>query len=220
MTARPKALDLFCCAGGASTGLARAGFDVTGVDIKPQPYYPFAFHQADALTFPLGGYAFIWASPVCYRWTPHAQQRGTADHHPDQIAAVRARLSATGAVWCMENVPRSPIRPTLILTGDMFGLNTYRRRHFETNFVILAPQPGKPFGPKTRPGSVTVCGNSGGSSKRDGWSNGDKAAWQRAMGIDWMTNAEMAEAIPPAYAEFIGRAALQYLRAIPMEAAE
>lgn len=192
-------------------GLHRAGFEVVGVDIRPQPRYPFTFHQADALTFPLDGFDFLWASPVCDRWTPHAQQQGTCDNHPDLIAPMRARLKSAGVPYCMENVPRSPVVPTLILTGDMFGLNTYRRRHFETNFLIMAPPPGKPFGPKSRPGSVTVCGNSGGSSKRDGWSNGDKAAWQKAMGIDWMTNAEMAEAIPPAYAEFIGRVALQYL---------
>lgn len=208
---RPRALDLFCKAGGASMGLHRAGFEVIGVDIEPQPRYPFAFVQADALVYDLEGFDFIWASPICDRWTPHAQQHGTAVKHPDLITPMRVRLSDNRTPYCMENVPRSPIRTTLVLTGDMFGLNTYRRRHFETSFAVLAPPPGKPFGPKSRPGSVTVCGSSGGSSNRDGWSNGDKAAWQAAMGIDWMTNEEMANAVPPAYSEFIGRAALAYL---------
>jgi DNA (cytosine-5)-methyltransferase 1 len=131
---------------------------------------------------------------------------------------MRERLKEMGRPYCMENVPRAPLINPVPLTGCMFGLNTYRRRHFEVNFPLHAPPPGKPFGPKSRPGAVTVCGNSGGSSKRDGWSNGDKAAWQAAMGIDWMTNAEMAEAIPPAYAEFVGRAALAYLNALSQAA--
>lgn len=214
---RPRALDLFCGAGGASMGLHRAGFDVVGVDISHQPRYPFQFIHADAtevLADWAGMFDFVWASPPCQRWTPHAQQHGTDDEHPDHIASTRDMLRrAMPRAWCIENVPRAPLRNPVVLTGDMFGLNTYRRRHFECSFPVLAPPPGKPFGPKTRPGSVTITGHSGGSSKRDGWSNGDKAAWQAAMGIDWMLNREMAEAIPPAYGEFIGRQALRFLDA-------
>lgn len=208
-----RALDLFCGAGGASMGLHRAGFDVIGVDQRPMPRYPFRFVQGDALRppFDLSQFDFIWASPPCQRWTAPVQQRGLEDNHPDHIAAVRAMLIASGATWCIENVPRSPIRTSLILTGCMFGMATYRKRHFETSFAILAPQPGRPFGPKTRPGSVTVAGSSGGKSNRDQWVNGCKDAWQNAMGIDWMLNREMAQAVPPAYGEFIGRAAANHL---------
>lgn len=210
---RPRALDLFCGAGGAAMGLHRAGFDVVGVDIETQPRYPFAFIQADATTIPFRGFDFIWASPPCQRWTAHAQQHGTEADHPDHIEATRRRLRASDAgAWCIENVPRAPLRNPVALTGCMFGLNTYRRRHFECSFALMAPPPGKPFGPKSRPGSVTVTGHSGGSSKRDGWSNGDKTAWQAALGIDWMLNREMAEAIPPAYAEFVGRQALRVIQ--------
>lgn len=194
-------------------GLHRAGFDVIGVDIEPQPRYPFRFVQADALRppFDLSRFDFIWASPPCQRWTPEAQQHGTTEDHPDCIGPTRDLVRASGRPYCMENVPRSPLLTTLVLTGEMFGLNTYRRRHFEASYQILAAAPGRPFGPKSRPGSVTITGHSGGSSKRDGWSNGDKAAWQAAIGIDWMTNEEMAAAVPPAYSEFIGRAALAHL---------
>jgi DNA (cytosine-5)-methyltransferase 1 len=211
---RLRCLDLFCGAGGASAGLSRAGFDVVGIDIAPQPRYPFEFIQADATCPPvdLGDFDFVWASPPCQRWTPHAQQRGTSEDHPNHIDTTRALLIAWGGLWCMENVPRAPLRHPVALTGCMFGLNTYRRRHFECSFAVLAPEPGRPFGPKTRPGSVTISGHSGGGSTRDGWRNGNGAAWKEALGIDWMLNREMAEAIPPAYSEFIGRQALRALQ--------
>ncbi len=207
-----RALDLFCGAGGASMGLARVGFDVVGIDIRPQPRYPFAFILADALAPPvrLADFDLVWASPPCQRFTNGAIRHGTQNDHPDLIAPVRDMLRGTRP-YVIENVPRAPLLWPTILTGDMFALNTYRRRAFEANFPILAPPPGRPFGPKSRPGSVTITGHSGGSSRRDGWTNGCKQAWQEAMGIDWMTNAEMAEAIPPAYAEFIGRAALRWI---------
>lgn len=209
-----RALDLFCGAGGATKGLQRAGFQVTGIDHRPQPRYcGDQFIRADALAPPvrLGDFDFIWASPPCQRWTALAQARGTDDDHPDLIEPTREILNDSGVPGVIENVPRAPLRRDVVLTGCMFGMNTYRRRVFEISFFFLAPPPGKPFGPKSRPGSVLVVGQSGGSSKRDGWSNGNKASWQEAMGINWMTNAEMAEAVPPAYAEFIGRAALRYL---------
>lgn len=196
-------------------GLARAGFAVVGVDIKPQPRYPFPFVQGDALhpPFDLSQFDFIWASVPCQRWTLHARQHGTTDQHPDLIGPARAMLEAWGGLYAIENVPHAPLRKVVILTGCMFGLNTYRKRCFETNFLVLTPPVGRPFGPKTRPGAVTVAGHSGGRSNRDDWQNGTKAAWSAAMGIDWMTNREMAEAVPPAYAEHIGRAALAVLEA-------
>jgi DNA (cytosine-5)-methyltransferase 1 len=217
---RPLALDLFCGAGGAAMGLWRAGFDVIGVDNRPQRRYPFPFVQADALNppFDLSRFDLIWASPPCQAFVSHTKAMRRQDRHPDLIAPVRAMLRASGALTCIENVPGAPLATTLVLTGDMFGLATYRRRHFETSFLILAPRFGRPFGPESRPGTFTVCGHTGGSRRRADRrcqvkKNGSRDDWSSAMGIGWMLGRELAQAIPPAYSEFIGRAALNYIRA-------
>lgn len=202
----PLLLDLFCKAGGSATGYDRAGFRVIGVDIEPQPRYPFRFVQADALEalagWDLSRFAAIHASPVCKRYcklTPMAARAG----HPDQVAAVRSLLTGRAdCPWVIENVPRAPVRPDLKLCGCMFGLPGLRReRWFETSWHALDLRP--PCHHEGR--AVTVTGNGGGWSKRDGIDLGTKADRSAAMGIDWMTNRELSQAIPPAYTEHIGR---------------
>lgn len=203
---RPKALDLCCCAGGASMGLWRAGFDVVGVDIKPQPRYPFMFLQADALEVRFQGFDFIWASPPCQQFCALATREDLSGY-PDIIDPIRQRLIASGKPWVIENVPGAPIRKDLILCGAMFGLRSYRHRHFEASFPI--EQPGHP--------KHVMRVNRRGENRRQHWANGgfititgDVGTYcgPEAMGIDWMSGAEMSEAIPPAYAEHIGRAAM------------
>lgn len=148
---RPRALDLFCCAGGATKGLQRAGFHVTGVDIAKQPRYcGDAFHQADALTFPLEGFDFIWASPPCQAFTPlRSLQKGK--EYPNLIPATRERLERCGVPYSIENVEGAPLGDSgclIMLCGTMFGLETRggraelrRHRLFETSFSIpLRPQ--------------------------------------------------------------------------------
>jgi DNA (cytosine-5)-methyltransferase 1 len=124
-------------------------------------------------------------------------------------------LKASGAHYVIENVPGAPIRPDIILTGEMFGLGTYRRRHFETSFFCLTPPWGSPFGPESRPGTFTIAGHTGKSSlttRKAGVNRGQKSDWQRAIGIDWMSVQEMAQSVPPAYSEFIGLAAMREIR--------
>lgn len=201
---RPLALDLFCKAGGASMGLHRAGFEVVGIDIEPQPNYPFPFIRADVSAIDFAGFNFIWASPPCQRWS--VGSRRWHKRWDDQLTPLRSRLKASGALYCIENVPGAPLDVTLVLAGPMFGLKTMRRRHFEMNFLCLQPEMPQRMGPKTTPGFCTVAGNGGDGPNRF-------SAWCEAMNIHWMTKPELRQAVPPAYAEFIGRAALQHLTA-------
>jgi DNA (cytosine-5)-methyltransferase 1 len=164
-TALLRALDLFCGAGGVSVGLQRAGFEVTGVDIAPQRHYRGGtFVQADALTFPLEGFDFVWASPPCQAHSSlrHLQ---AGKVYPELIPATRARLEAAGIPWCIENVPGAPLGASgflIMLCGTMFGLQTpdgraeiRRHRLFETSFSIpLRPACQHGY----RPESLSVCG--------------------------------------------------------------
>jgi DNA (cytosine-5)-methyltransferase 1 len=194
------ALDLFCGAGGASKGLHDAGFEVVGVDIKPQSNYPFAFVQADALTFDLRGFDFIWASPPCQAFT--LAQRIQKRSHPDLIAPIRKRLVKTGRPYVIENVVGAPLVNPILLCGSMFkGLRVYRHRLFESNFAARAPRKcahayrvakmGRPPKPDE---FMHVVGNFSGAEQA-----------RRAMQIDWMSRDELRESIPPVYAEYLAR---------------
>jgi DNA (cytosine-5)-methyltransferase 1 len=203
---RPLALDLFCCAGGASVGLYRAGYDVIGVDIDPQPRYPFPFIQADVTKIDFRRFDFVWASPPCQQFC-RLRTREDLSGYPDLIEPVRAKLIASGAPYVIENVPEAPVRCDLMLCGAMCGLRSYRHRHFECSFPIEAPAHPK----------HVVRVNRRGENRREHWANGgfmtitgDVGTYcgPGAMGIDWMSGNEMSEAIPPAYSEYIGRAAL------------
>lgn len=216
-------------------GLHRAGYEVIGCDIEPQPHYPFRFVQGDALhpPFDLGRFAFVWASPVCKRysrcWRGRPDRR---DAYPDQVAPIRELLHAAGVPFVLENVVGAPLRPDLVLTGAMFGLPIVRDRVFEVHGFrapfALSPQ----HRGTTRNGDLAMVVGRGGAMKgwnRNNWDKPEVRArlsarnsadgWREAMGIDWMSRDELSQAIPPAYAEFIGRAALAALAASGEDAA-
>ena len=230
---KPRALDLFCGAGGATKGLQSAGFHVTGVDIRPQPRYcGDEFHQADALAFPLDGYDFIWASPPCQAFTVLRKMWNAKRGHPNHIPEIRGRLIASGTPFSIENVEGAPLGDTgnlIVLCGTMFGLRTpdgaaevRRHRLFETSFSIPLRPPCQHNGAvlgaygghiRDRCRAITITGNTPQTNVirnrvRKTFTGDDARA---AMGIGWMTIAELSQAIPPAYSEFIGRQVIQHL---------
>ena len=218
-----RLLDLFCCAGGAGTGYARAGFEVVGVDIDAQPNYPFEFHQADALEYASEHWQefdAIHASPPCQGYTTMSNRHKAAQAAwPKLIIPTRDALRSTGLPYIIENVvgaKREMVDP-IKLSGGMFGLGVARPRLFESNVFLTVPSYQKP---------ASVIGIYG--KAHDGrrlWTRADGstlraakslAEGHEAMGVDWMNWRELTEAIPPAYTEFIGA---QLIAAIEREAA-
>lgn len=205
-----RALDLFCGAGGATRGLQDAGYIVHGVDITAQSRYcGETFSRADACIWgdlnTLKQFDLIWASPPCQHYSQGAKRWKTSNNHPDLIAAIRCRLAATGIPYVIENIPtaRRHLKDPIMLCGTQFGLGVFRHRLFETSFTVPEPTHHSHTGYIGDGQYITVTGHSGGRSKRDGWKNGTVADAKKAMGINWMTWAEMAEAIPPAYSQYI-----------------
>lgn len=210
---RLRALDLFCCGGGASMGLHRAGFDVVGVDIEPQPHYPFPFIRADAMAIDVRGFDFIWASPPCQRFSDLAKRNKNAHEWPDLIEPMRKLLKKSDALYVIENVEGAPLTNAVMLCGTMFpGLRVLRHRLFEANFPIVAPPHGKH--PKVHTFDKRKAHFGKTNEMTDfvqvtGGGNCTLRAARDAMGIDWMGKNEINEAIPPAYSEYIGRAAIE-----------
>jgi DNA (cytosine-5)-methyltransferase 1 len=199
---RPRLLDLFCGAGGAAMGYHRAGFDVVGVDIDPQPRYPFEFHQADALDWPLDGYDAIHASPPCQAFTAYRRRGGgVGDSYPNLIEATRRRLVESRLPYVIENVPGSPLRNHVQLCGTSFGLDVRRHRWFESNVAMLAPPCNHDL--PRRFSAATNRSNLRRTVEVGVWRI-PLDVQRQAMGIDWMTLPELSEAIPPAYTQWIG----------------
>lgn len=201
-------------------GYHRAGFEIVGVDINPQPHYPFEFHQADALTFPLDGFDLVHASPPCQRYSDLAKRNRNADAWPDLIPPVRERLAASGLPYVIENVEGSPLREAITLCGTMFaGLRVIRHRLFESSVPLVAPEhPRHPlvFTHDKRKAHYGKLNQDTSFVQVTGGGNCRVVNKRSAMGIDWMTGAELNEAIPPAYTEYLG---LQLRTALMMTAA-
>ena len=222
---KPRLLDLFCCAGGAGVGYQRAGFEVVGVDISPQPRYPLPFLHADALTLDpkfLATFDAIHASPPCQSYSDLAKRNGNGDDWPRLVEPVREMLIKTGLPYVIENVDGAPLLNAVVLCGTMFpGLRVLRHRLFEANFEIIPPAHKKHPKVHTFDRRKSHFGKT--DERKDfvqvtGGGNCTLAAAREAMGIDWMSKGEINESIPPAYTEFVGKAILRHLAALAEDA--
>lgn len=223
---RPRLLDLCCGAGGAGKGYHQAGFDVIGVDVRPQPNYPFEFHQLDATALVrdavrgcwhenakasslpgmspacLGRFDAVHASPPCKASTS-LRHLWPDRQHADLIDRVRELLVAWGIPYVIENVPGAALRDPLVLCGSMFGLGAAgrqlrRHRLFECSFPVADPPACRHEG-----SPIGVYGTGSGGQHRRGFrANADES--REALDTPWMTKAECSQAIPPAYTEFVG----------------
>lgn len=199
-----KLLDLFCCQGGAGYGFEQSGFEVTGVDIEPQPRHRGNFIQADALEYvsKFGHlYDYIHASPPCQSYSKASMQhRLKGKEYPDLVAPTRDLLLKIGKPFSIENVPGAPLINAQILCGAMFGLPTYRHRLFETNWGFKAPDhpehvvKNQKMGRKPRPDMmIQYVGNFSGVNYV-----------REFTGCFWMDQKGLAQSIPPQYTKYIG----------------
>lgn len=222
-----RLLDLFCGAGGAAMGYYRAGFsEIVGIDLSPQKNYPFEFVQADALEYLAahgGEFDAIHASPPCQRYSVLAHL--ARQSHQSLIEPTRTGLLVAGKPYVIENVPGAPLKDPLMLCGSVFNLRTQcgaqlrRHRLFEHSIGLLLSPPCNHlgvtigiFGSKARNTAAekrhyTQPAHSRGLPPKGILYTLDDA--RQAMGIDWMNQRELSQAIPPAYTEYIGKYLLE-----------
>lgn len=207
-------------------GYHRAGFEVVGVDINPQPHYPFEFWRTDAIgvldegkNWPLSRrFDAIHASPPCQAFTVYRNNRNhVRSDHPDLIHPVRQRLERTGLPFVIENVPGAPLYDPIQLCGTSFGIEVRRHRLFESRIFMFPPPcdhgrftERKYPGSSNRPNGRTVC--------NIGEYRVPLAVQRKAIDIDWMNLAEIAQAIPPAYTEWIGAQLMAVMEKGPLQA--
>lgn len=203
-------------------GYHLAGFEMTGVDIKPQPRYPFTFIQGDALEYVAAHgheYDAVFASPPCQGYSRMRHLPWLKDRvYPMLIEPTRNALNATGLPWVIENVEGSPLGG-VTLCGVMFGLKTYRHRLFESNILLFQPTHQKHL---VRIGTGNAINSRGGVTPEGFVSAANKsnvAACRIALGIDWMSRDGLTQAIPPAFTEYIGKQLIAALANREMAAA-
>jgi DNA (cytosine-5)-methyltransferase 1 len=234
----PWLLDLFCGAGGSAVGYWRAGFNVVGVDIEPQPRYPFTFCQADALDVLAGQvhlgierFAVVHASPPCQAWSD-LQKQSKIDYE-DFIGRTRDLLIPTGLPYVIENVEGAPLRDPIKLCGAGYRaddlayvtelafpeLRVIRHRLFESNIQLFGT-----YCPRKHPLVFTFDKRKPHHATLDqdvayvqvtGGGNCRVANKRDAMGTPWMTGKECNEAIPPAYTEYLGRQLIERSTYVP-----
>lgn len=206
-----RVLDLFCGAGGSADGYAQAGFEVVGVDIAPQPHYPYAFFQGDVLKLAhdwIGTFDLVHASPPCQHFTKYRNAvKDITERYDDHLAATIELLAPFPYV--IENVPGSPMRADAVLCGSMFGLDVMRHRWFQTSYPVMGPGGCNHKGWERQFKSSTDRPNLRYTIEVGSWDE-PLERQKAAMGIDRpITVRELSEAIPPAYTQYLAEQFLQ-----------
>lgn len=206
----PRLLDLCCRVGGASMGYHRAGFDeIVGWDIEQIDDYPFDFVRSDIRAVTpayVRTFDAVHISPPCQSQTALTKGTNKGREYPNLIPVAREIALRSGVPTVIENVQGSELRRDVVLCGETFGLGVIRHRVFEMHNWTASPAPHKPHRGRVRGWRhgkyfdgpyLAVYGDGGGK--------GSVAEWQQAMGIDWTDDRKhLAEAIPPAYTQYIG----------------
>jgi hypothetical protein len=204
-----RLLDLFCGAGGAAMGYHQAGFDVVGVDIQPQPNYPFEFIQADAMTFPLDGFDAVSASPLWYRFTALSKSRGFRADDADDVTPIYNRLQSSGLPFVVESGSLGPLSDTCLFCGPAFGLEVIRHMRFASNVPLNPPACACVWGGAANGLYVAYKGSFG--KGRNNPPRRTRREWKEAAGLSRMTWQEAHLAVPPAYTQFIGGQLLAHI---------
>lgn len=213
---RPRLLDLFCGQFGAGYGYHLAGFDVTGVDIRPIRHRPAGvrFIHGDALEYLVEHgheYDAVHASPPCRAYTVARYGAPVAYKHPDLIGPTRAALKASGRPYAIENVEGAPLVDPVLLCGAMFGLQTYRHRLFETSWDMRL-HPGAHPRHRALTARMGRPAAEGEFHSFVGNFSGLETA-REVMEMPWANQDGIRQAVPPAYTRFLGAALLQSLEA-------
>lgn len=213
---RPRLLDLFCGAGGAAMGYHRAGFDVIGIDLHPRRCYPFECHQDDALEFLMASewpvtFDVIHASPPCKTHSsintlPRPQMR-LFDPNPDLLTPTLELLRQRPTPWIVENVPAAKPMPASSVTvcGSAFGLKVRRHRLFASSVPLVGTECDHAAQGRT----LGVYGHGGGFMK--GAAIARRGEFADLLGMPWADWRGAAQAIPPAYTEYLGRQLIAHL---------
>jgi DNA (cytosine-5)-methyltransferase 1 len=204
-----RALDLFCCAGGASDGLVRAGFSVFGVDVEEQEEYPHPFRALDVRELEpssLYGVDFVWASPPCQAFTAYKRRKGHVKEALNLIPETRELLDEAGIPYVIENVvgAREHLRNPIMLCGSMFGLDVQRHRLFECSFPVAQPECQHNVWTPKYPGATNRKKNSR-KTVEVGVYRIPLETQRKAMGVDRPVSLhKLSQMVPPAYAEWLG----------------
>jgi DNA (cytosine-5)-methyltransferase 1 len=111
-------------------GYARAGFDVTGVDVVRHKRNPHPVIEADALSLDpawiASNFDAVHASPMCQGYSAMRHAKG-ARGAPLLISPTRDLLAKTGLPYVIENVEDAAwdMRSPLTLCGASFVLGTF-----------------------------------------------------------------------------------------------